>query len=1119
MSDFHPAVLAALNGNEPTPEQWDAISYGRGPVSIVAGAGSGKTAVMAARIAYIVSGGWVRPSSILGLTFTNKAAAELESRIRTALLEVDLPQGEEVAVHTYHAFADRLIRDYGPKIGVEPEVALLSDAQAYLLVERLLQEMTFEKLKVNWIPTIIGHVRALADACSNHLLDPERVIEADAALLAAYSREGKDAQKDVRDVLEGRPEIARAVRAYIERKKSLGRIDYGDQVSLACRILGTHPEVARSFLERWPVVLLDEYQDTNVAQRKMLEHVYGPGSALTVVGDPDQAIYGWRGATLHNILNFPKHFPTKDGVPSAMLALEQSFRCGARILDAANVLIRGIAPERRGMEKVLQPFEKRGEGEVTADLVVSDTVEAELIAEEIKAIAGGEGTGIDGAPVPWKEVAILCRSKRLFGKLLHSLKERDVPVEVVGLAGLLETPEVNDLLAHMKVVAQPGENVPFARVAMGPRWRIHFRDMAALARWAARNTNIYKERLQELEGGDEIDPGEQRFYLYEALGRLDEVEELSDEARSRLSRMHDEVEALRVEMRGLSLAEAIEKVLDTSGLENELLAAGTETARAARANIAAFLDAAAAFSPLEGEVSMNTFLDYLDAARNVEDMEVAQPRDDDTVKLMTVHQAKGLEFDVVYIPGLVDRIFPNKRTTNPYKSMGQLPFEVREDSDYLPDFTESKNLSKFHSQLQALEEEEERRLAYVAITRARRAVHLSAAHWYGATSYERKFPAKIGAFFAELGGRHEDEKNAARDAIPSVTRRRFEDCPDENPLLDELALRSSAWPPEIETGGDDLFDDGWRAEVDRAISAGGDLGDVVSTSGVSQSDFESERAKVVEQLRLATAEPVEEVDDRLTSLSVSSLVQLAKCPKQFYWTTVRPLPRKPSRAARLGQEIHRWIEIRSIGQQRLGDPEEFPDLVPEETQEGRGGAKLSSLGDLKKRWEASRFSEVRPRFTEQAFVVALPGDYLVRGRIDAVYVSDDDEWEIVDFKSGGKPDAADPTSRLQLAIYALAAQRVWGVDPAKIRVTYFYLRDAAEVTYSASELDIDEGDLVALFEEVDAARFEPRPSGLCFSCDFQRFCETGMKYVEAQPSEEGIEESAETAGSAVPGGG
>jgi DNA helicase-2/ATP-dependent DNA helicase PcrA len=1097
MSDYHPAVLAALHGHEPTPEQWHAISYPKGPISIVAGAGSGKTAVMAARIAFVVSGGFVRPSEILGLTFTNKAAAELDERIRKALMEVALPPGEEVSVYTYHSFADRLIRDYGPKIGVEPEVALLSDAQAHLLVGRLLEEMSFEKLQVTWVPSVIGWVRSLADALANHLVEPERVIEADAALLAAYSAEGKPPQQEVAQVLEGRPEVAQAVRAYIDRKAELGRIDYGDQVSFACRILGERPEVAEMLRERWPVVLLDEYQDTNIAQRKMMEYVYGPGSALTVVGDPDQAIYGWRGATLHNILRFPEHFPNKDGSPSPMLPLEQSFRCGARILKAANAIIAGIPIERRGLDKVLYPDPKRGEGSVTADLVGTDAQEAEVIADEIRRVAGPEGEGIDGEPVPWREVALLCRGKRLFGKLLQAMKERDIPVEVVGLAGLLETPEVNDLLAHLKLVAEPGDNVAFARVAMGPRWRIHFRDMAALARWAALNTNIFKERLAELEG-EEVDPGEQRFYLYEALGRLDEIDEVSEEAKHRLVRLHDEVDGLRIEVRGLSLVEAIEKILDAAGIEAELLTAGRETARAARANLASFLDAAAAFSPLEGDVSMSAFLDYLDTARSVEDMEVAQPRDDDSVKLMTVHQAKGLEFDVVYVPGLVDRLFPSKRTTNPYKSVGQLPFEVREDRGYLPDFTSTKNLSRFHKELQSLELEEERRLAYVAITRAKRVVHLTAAWWYGSTSYERKFPVKLGPFFVELAGHPGDEKNEASDAVECVTRRRFEPCPEENPLLEELAARSTAWPRADEAPGDELFPGGWRSVLDAALDDQGALEAAVAASDVSKEAYSEERDKVAEQLALVTIEPVEEVDERLTSLSVSSLVQLANCPKQFYWTTVRPLPRRPSRAARLGNEIHRWIEIRSIGQQRLGDPEEYPDLGPEETQDDRTEPRPSTFGDLKQTWAASRFSKVRPRFTEQPFVVSLPGDYLVRGRIDAVFVDDEGNWEIVDFKSGRHPDEGDESSKLQLAIYSLAAQRVWGVDPARIKVTYFYLRDGAEVGYTAPELDLDEAGLLEFFTDVEAGRFEPRAGRLCFSCDFLKFCETGRKHVESE---------------------
>jgi DNA helicase-2/ATP-dependent DNA helicase PcrA len=1100
MTTYHPAVLAALHGFEPTAEQWAAISYPKGPVSIVAGAGSGKTAVMAARIAFIVSGGFMRPSQILGLTFTNKAASELDARIRKALAEIDLPPGEEVSVYTYNAFADRLIRDYGPTIGIEPEVALLSDAQAYLLIGRLLEEMTFEKLKVNWVPTIISYVRSLADACSNHLVAPERVMQADAELLAAYSAEGKAPQANVGDVLNSRPEVARIVRAYIDRKRELGRIDYGDQISFACKIMSEHPEIAQSLSERWPVVLLDEYQDTNIAQRKLMMNIYGQGSIVTVVGDPDQAIYGWRGATLHNILNFPQHFRKNDGSLSPMLALEESFRCGARILSAANELIGYIPLERRGKDKILRPHPSRGEGSVTADLVESDRHEAELIADEIAAVSGAgktPGAGIDGVPVPWNETAVLCRSKRLFGKVLHALKERDIPVEVVGLSGLLETPEVNDLLAHLKLVAEPGDNVSFARVVMGPRWRIHYRDMAALARWAALNTNIYKERLSELEGVDEVDPGSERFYLYEALGRLGEIDEISSEAKERLAALHGEVEQLRTGLRGSSLVEAIEKVLDASGIERELLTAGTATADAARSNLASFLDVAASFSPLQGEASMGAFLGYLETARNVEDMEMAQPRDDDSVKLMTIHQAKGLEFDVVYIPGLVDRIFPNKRTTNPYKSVGQLPFEVREDNDALPDFLQTKNLSKFHRELQMLELEEERRLMYVAVTRARRAVHLTAAHWYGSDHYERKSPAKVGTFFIELAGRFADEENDAQEALPFITRRSFVPCPEINPLLDELAELSAAWPPKAGVETDELFPEGWRASLDSVFSDPSSIGQIAEARGVDPTELEDARAQVAEQLALVTTEPVEEIDERLTSLSVSSLVQLATCPKQFYWTMVRPLPRRPSHAARLGQEIHRWIEIRSIGQQRLGDPDEQPDLGPEEIHEVPKASGAPSLSALKATWEASRFSEVRPRYTEQAFVVALPGGYLVRGRIDAIYVDEDGSWEIVDFKSGRQPDAASPSSRLQLAIYALAAERVWGIPPERIKVTYFYLRDGAEVTRQASELDTDESTLLELFGAVEEGRFAPIPTDLCFSCDFRRFCEAGQAYVAA----------------------
>jgi PD-(D/E)XK nuclease superfamily len=277
------------------------------------------------------------------------------------------------------------------------------------------------------------------------------------------------------------------------------------------------------------------------------------------------------------------------------------------------------------------------------------------------------------------------------------------------------------------------------------------------------------------------------------------------------------------------------------------------------------------------------------------------------------------------------------------------------------------------------------------------------------------------------------------------------------------------------------------------------------TAGVDEQAFAGHRAAKATQLELVATSPVTPPapggpDERLRSLSVSSLVQLARCPKQFYWSAVRPLPRRPSAAARLGQEIHRWIEIRSLGQQRLGDPEQWADLAPDEVRDDveRGGPEA-----LKRAFEASPYANLRPRFVEQPFVVALRGGYLVRGRMDAVHVRTDETWEIVDYKTGARPAASDEVNRLQLGIYALAAARIWSVDRARLDLSYFYLRSGEIVTSPAAEAGADESQLVRAFEALADQPFEPTPSELCFSCDFLRFCGAGRAYVAERRAGEG----------------
>ena len=231
-------------------------------------------------------------------------------------------------------------------------------------------------------------------------------------------------------------------------------------------------------------------------------------------------------------------------------------------------------------------------------------------------------------------------------------------------------------------------------------------------------------------------------------------------------------------------------------------------------------------------------------------------------------------------------------------------------------------------------------------------------------------------------------------------------------------------------------------------------------------------------------------------MSVSSIVQLSRCPQQFYWTVIDPLPRRAGAAARLGHDIHRWIELRSVGQYRLDEPEVLAKAPSQEDRDpGQKGPTAALMQELKASWHASRFSEMIPRFTEQPFVLALPGGLSVGGRIDAVYVHEDGSWELVDYKTGREPEDADPFAWLQLAVYSLAAQEIWKVDPRALKLTYFYLATGRAEPISATELTTTIDDLSAMFRRVQSGRFEPRPGAICPPCDFLQFCDAGKKHL------------------------
>ncbi|MEU0276247.1 ATP-dependent helicase, partial [Streptomyces sp. NPDC006307] len=464
-----PEQLKELLGIPFTPEQTACITAPPAPQVIVAGAGSGKTTVMAARVVWLVGTGQVAPEQVLGLTFTNKAAGELAERVRKALvragitdpdvIDPDNPPGEP-RISTYHAFAGQLLTDHGLRLGLEPTARLLADATRYQLAARVLREAPgpYPALTKSF-PTLVSDLLALDAELAEHLVRPADLLAYDSDLLAALET-ARLTNADLRKVPEtaaARRELADLVIRYRAAKRERDLLDFGDQIALSAELALTRPEVGRILRDEFRVVLLDEYQDTSVAQRLLLSGLFGGGTGhpVTAVGDPCQAIYGWRGASVANLDDFPEHFPYADGTPATRFALSENRRSGGRLLDLANGLAAPLRAMHAGVEALRPAPGAERDGTVRIALLPTQAEEIAWLADSIAhLVRTGKEPG---------EIAILCRTATDFPEIQAALVARDIPVEVVGLSGLLHLPEVADLVAVCEVLQDPGANASLVR--------------------------------------------------------------------------------------------------------------------------------------------------------------------------------------------------------------------------------------------------------------------------------------------------------------------------------------------------------------------------------------------------------------------------------------------------------------------------------------------------------------------------------------------------------------------------------------------------------------------------------------------------------------------------------
>jgi DNA helicase-2/ATP-dependent DNA helicase PcrA len=1051
-----PADLQRLMGTayQVSDQQWTAISAPLEPAVVIAGAGSGKTSVMAARVVYLVATGQVQADQVLGLTFTTKATAELASRVREALSaaglddgvsagsrseqraadgDEELPERVEPMVVTYNAYAAALLTEHGLRIGHEPDTRVMADASRYQVAARAIERHTGAVELLSEHPkTAIDYLLGLDAELNEHLVTIEQVRrfhatarpEFEAAL--ATSRAKVDIARAMAKMAE-REEVLDLVEGYRALKAQFGLMDFSDQIALAAELARTQPEVGALERAKYRVVLLDEYQDTSVAQAQLLSALFsgpdpvtGRGHAVTAVGDPNQAIYGWRGASVSNIVNFGSFFPSADGsaVPSYSLTVNR--RSDSRILEVANALAQ---PLYDGFDQVQPLVAEQGTepGEVHAVLHETYPDELAWLADQVVA-------SHRAMPEPlWSEIGVLTRDNSHAADVFDALTARGIPVEIVGLKGLMRLPEVSEVVSTLALLQDLTANADLLNLLNGPRWAIGPRDLALLGKRARALTGL-RLREEGISVADEMQRAVEGADPTEVLSLNDALADpgdlpYSEEARTRFALLSQELRQLRT-YAGEPLLDLVRRIIDVTGIDVELASSVSLAAAARRDNLDLFVKAVADFQAIDGRVTLASLLAWLDAEDEMgSGLDQATPSEADSVKLLTVHRAKGLEWSSVFLVGVCAEKFPVTTARSQWTTVSRvLPAPLRGDAADVPQLRgydkpaidELKAAAKAHQGL------EELRLGYVAFTRAKHELWVSAYQW----SPTRQKPLAPSPYLETVR-----EAITAWDAEPDS----WPPAPEDgtlNPLQQNPP--SAAWPSLVRTEEHErrLVSGALVREAMASVdlTAGEEL-DLVESSTVAQWDEELDRL---------LAEAREDRADRVevplpTSLSATALARLRDDPEQFARELARPMPRQPSPAARFGTRFHAWVEAR-FGQQSLLDPDDLP---------GRGDTGIDDeeeLRELVASFEAGPFSERQPFAVEPSFALVLAGQ-VVRGRIDAVYAEADGGWLVVDWKTN-RSQTADP---LQLAIYRVAWAELMGVPLDRVHAVFHYVRSGETV--------------------------------------------------------------------------
>ena len=1054
----------------PTDEQIPIIEAPLAPAVVIAGAGSGKTETMSQRVLYLVANSLIKPDQLLGLTFTRKSAGDLAKRIRkrlrqlkaAGLLPADVDESD-LTVSTYHSYAGRVLADHAIRIGIDAAADPIGEAAAWQIAYEEVQRFAGNVLQINGSPkSVVEDVMELSAQLAENNKNTRDVADYSYKLLDQLSQLSDKPTKPVKDFIaeiNQRLAILPIVEAFDNRRKEQGLLTFNDHMSMAAQLVAQsksqhNDDIGKLERDKYKVVLLDEYQDTSFNQINFLSNLFGNNHPVTAVGDPNQAIYGWRSASSETLDTFSKSFNSN----ATRYTLLKTWRNDHAILEIANVLIDQIAIDNanlssapgevkvtREIEK-LSPNSKAQTGEVICGIYETQMQEAQAIADYFAKY------WFDPAREKLPEAerstfAVLVRARSQIDAIQSAFQDKNIPTDVVGVGGLVHIPEVADIIALLRTLTMPDSGTALMRLLTGPYLSLGPRDLMALGaftrKYAAENDHSRGKQLEdaltnsqtqvatadEFASGSIIESLELLITLTpKELKHYTSTPEFSDVALARLRQFAIDLRQLRRNLSG-SITDALLAAEHFLSLDTEVLVrSGWQNGRK---DLDRFLDEAARFQKNGG--TLIAFLQWLRIAEDAEgglkpaEVDVRS----DAVQILTVHSAKGAEWDYVAVPGLAEKNFPNagRKSDSWIKNAGSIPVSMRGDYAQLPtinfaNFSTNKNLKDgleiFGDEWKARKSVEEMRLAYVAFTRAKHGLFCSTSHF---RSGEKAVPPSR---LYQLCAQYLPDINGA--TVLSDT-----PIPEGKNPLKENPITGN-WPDHLSRY--ELKAKQVRESAKLVVNAQ-PFTDKEISDLIAQNEIISDLNALVSELKNKSDLTQVFLPARL---SVSTLLYLKQEPAQLALRLRRPMPNHIDKYARRGTQFHLWLEDHFKHTSLISMDEIFNNL---NTEQNIGNQSIELLDapmqELQKAWLASDWANKQPIGVEVGFetVIAETG---IRGRIDAVYEVSPGKFEVVDWKTGKVKSGEDlSVAAVQLAMYRLAFAKLNKIDVANVSAAFHYV--------------------------------------------------------------------------------